>query len=47
MGNINDNSDEYQDSKPQIKINKKMRMWNKYKTYCFVLGYCACCSTLC
>lgn len=25
-----------QDSRPEIKINRKMRMWNKYKSYCII-----------
>lgn len=27
-----------QDSRPEIKINRKMRMWNKYKNYCIIGG---------
>lgn len=27
-----------QDSRPEIKINRKMRMWNKYKSYCIIGG---------
>lgn len=25
-----------QDSRPEIKINRKMRMWNRYKSYCII-----------
>lgn len=27
-----------QGTKPEIKINRKMRMWNKYKNYCIIGG---------
>ncbi len=27
-----------QSEKPEIKINRKMRMWNKYKNYCMIGG---------
>lgn len=27
-----------QDSRPEIRINRKMRMWNKYKNYCIIGG---------
>lgn len=37
MNDINNNSNgEGQEEKQAIKINKKMRMWNRYKNYCFI-----------
>ncbi len=38
MNIINNDNDESQEMRPQIKINKKMRMWNKYKNYCFIVA---------
>lgn len=38
MNIINNDNDESQEIRPQIKINKKMRMWNKYKNYCFIVA---------
>ncbi len=36
---IHDNTnDESMEEKPQVKINRKMRTWNRYKNYCFALG---------
>ncbi len=38
MNTISSKNGENHEGKPQVKINRKMRMWNKYKNYCFIGG---------
>ena len=28
------------EGRPEIRINKKMRTWNKYRNYCFIANWC-------